>query len=181
MIMVEPNPTIQNAKDKIAEAERMMAEARKMLTDAEVEAKRNITDDPLAEYRKAIETYGYTYSVESTGSVVRSESTHIFYPDDVNPYYRHLNSYYAEEAARLHAEIDRMLAFKWCNDQDYEPDWSNPSEIKWGVYFDTAYGHYDIWHTYTENVGPVYFSTRKIAVNCANWLNAKDGYLNVVY
>ena len=168
-------------KEKLEKAYELIGEANKLIDEVANSEPEVEPEDPVAEYRKAIETYSYTYSVESTGSVVRSESTHIFYPDDVNPYYRHLNSYYAEEAARLHAEIDGMLAFKWCNDHDYEPDWSNPSEDKWGIYFDTEYGRYNAWHTHTEKADSVYFSTREIALNCANWLNAKYGYPGVAY
>lgn len=115
MIMVEPNPTIQNAKDKIAEAERMMAEARKMLADAEAEAKRNITDDPVAEYKEAAENRTYVYIVDYMGRAKSSITNRRFCPEDYNPYYRYMDKFYADEAARLKQSIDEQLAFKWCN------------------------------------------------------------------
>ena len=70
-------------------------------------------------------------------------------------------------------KLSKLIKFKFCYDYSYKPDWNDASDRKWYVYFDTMHGKYDIdWVTTWDRPSTVYFSTRKIARKCADWLNA---------
>ena len=93
--------------------------------------------------------------------------------DYYNPYHIYLSEEYAKKASKMKKFNDMLLAFKWCHDRDYEPDWSDSDSIKYFVYYDTSNEKYFANCTYGgRNI--VYFSTRIRAEDCAEWLNSID-------
>ena len=94
--------------------------------------------------------------------------------DYYNPYHMYLSEEYAKKAAKMKKFNDRLLAFKWCHDRTYEPDWFDSDSIKYCVYYDTSDEKYSVDCTYVCGRNTVYFSTRIRAEECAEWLNSID-------
>ena len=67
---------------------------------------------------------------------------------------------------------DMLLAFKWCYDREYEPDWKDNDESKFTVYYDGE--EYTSDEMVTYHAATVYFHSREIAQKCAYWLNNID-------
>lgn len=90
---------------------------------------------------------------------------------DINPFSEYPNEEYAKKALRMKQFNDILLAYKWCYDRDYEPDWSNIDENKYGVeqYYYT--GEFRGIAVGSKNVYGVVFSTHEIARSCADFLN----------
>ena len=69
-------------------------------------------------------------------------------------------------------KLTKLMKFKFCYDRSYAPDWSNESEYKWFVYFNTPNGKYNYDYTVTwDRPSTVYFSSEEVAQKCAYWLN----------
>ena len=82
---------------------------------------------------------------------------------------------YAKKLQKLNKFNGMMLAFKWCYDRNYEPDWDG-EEDKYSVYYcqnQFAKG-YKVDFTVNGNNNIVYFSSENIAEKCAEWLNKID-------
>lgn len=91
-----------------------------------------------------------------------------------NPYHVYLSEEYVKKAAKMKKFNDMLLAFKWCHDKTYEPDWFDSNSIKYCVYYDTSYETYSADCTNVCDRNTVYFSTRIRAEDCAEWLNSID-------
>jgi len=81
---------------------------------------------------------------------------------------------YAEKLRKLNRLNGMMLAFKWCYDRDYEPDWEDNNSCKYTVDYDVTTNKFE--HTWfgTLKLNHVYFSSVDIAKKCAEWLNKID-------
>ena len=90
-----------------------------------------------------------------------------------NSYHMYLSEEYAKKAAKMKKFNDMLLAYKWCHDKTYEPDWFDSDSIKYYVYYDTSYETYSADCTFVCR-NTVYFSTRIRAEDCAEWLNSID-------
>jgi hypothetical protein len=81
---------------------------------------------------------------------------------------------YAEQAQKIKEFNDKLLAFKWCYDRDYEPVFSGDyNNCAYHIYYDSVDRKYD-WDServYDRNI--IYFSSREIAQKCCDWLNAE--------
>lgn len=77
---------------------------------------------------------------------------------------------YAKKLQKLNKFNGMMLAFKWCYDRDFEPDW-NTLEEKYYVYYSNCYQKYDVASVSVHDIHNIYFSTEEIAQKCADWLN----------
>lgn len=77
---------------------------------------------------------------------------------------------------RCHAKmkfISKLTQFKYCYDRDYEPDWTDFEENKYGIYYSHTYSKYRITiDNSAETPESIYFSTLEIAQKCCDWLNA---------
>lgn len=71
----------------------------------------------------------------------------------------------------------RCIYFKWYYDRDYVPDWKSDYCNKWYVYKEYSKEHganvpeYIVGVSDTGDENHIYFSSRKIAEKCAEWLN----------
>lgn len=107
------------------------------------------------------------------GALPFSESGR-FASEYYNPYHMYLSEEYAKKASKMKKFNDMLLAFKWCHDKTYEPDWFDFDSIKYYVYYDTSDETYSADCTYVCDRNTVYFSTRIRAEDCAEWLNSID-------
>ena len=141
-------------------------------------------DNVLADYKSAFkqEDGNYVYYLDFNSEVYGCPNVNANFPYSVygnvdkydNPYHMYLSEEYANKAAKMKKFNDMLLAFKWCYDRTYEPDWGDSDSQKYFIYYDTVKSIYavDSFHMFVKN--DVYFSTRIGAKNCANWLNKID-------
>lgn len=141
-----------------------------------VEAKQaeRITDELLEDYFSCFN--GSMYYLNENGVV---EENVVYSTDsefDLYPYLNYPNKEYAFQAQKLKKFNDMLLAFKWCYDRDFEPDW-NSDEDKYSVYYcqnQFAKGYKIDFTVNCNNNNIVYFSSEDIAEKCAEWLNKID-------
>ena len=77
---------------------------------------------------------------------------------------------YAKKLRKLNRLNGMMLAFKWCYDRDYVPNWAVDS-CKYTIMWDTATNRFDYTWSNIALFNHVYFSSDFIAKKCAEWLN----------
>jgi hypothetical protein len=97
-----------------------------------------------------------------------------FYPyqECTNPFSCYLSRDYADYAAVGKKFLDACLAFKWCYDAEYNPNWGNRQEIKWYVIWDYNLSRFTVFHAQSfPSPSTVYYSSREIAQKCADWLD----------
>lgn len=81
---------------------------------------------------------------------------------------------YAKKLQKLNKFNGMMLAFKWCYDRDYEPNWADEDSCKYTIIWNVTNNRFDyVWSTITR-CNYVYFSSDDIAKKCAEWLNKID-------
>lgn len=139
-----------------SEADSLIAE----LNRPERASQSNATETMLKKYiDNVVDRYGY------------------YKPDASNPFSRYLSKDYAEFADRAKRFTDACLAFKWCWDADYNPNWKNATEYKWYIVFDYFNDRFSVRHCeLLQEMGTVYFSTKEIAESCADWLHSTGLY-----
>ena len=139
-----------------SEADALIAE----LNRPEPASQSNATETMLKKYiDNVVDRYGY------------------YKPNASNPFSRYLSKDYAEFADRAKRFTDACLAFKWCWDADYNPNWNNATEYKWYIVFDYFNDRFSVRHCeLLQEMGTVYFSTKEIAENCADWLHSTGLY-----
>lgn len=141
--------------------------------------------DVLADYKSAFQEYNESdlYFLDSN-----SEVKGLSYIGGASPfsengryashyynlYHVYLSEEYAKKAAKMKKFNDMLLAYKWCHDKTYEPDWSDSDSIKYYVYYDKSDEAYSSGCTYVCGGNTVCFSTRIQADDCADWLNSID-------
>lgn len=133
-----------------------------------------IDDDILKDYNTI---QGDTkYFLDRTGEIYAEVAQHdsvIRDPYDAYPYLNYHTEEYAKEAQKLKKFNDMLLAFKWCYDRNYVPDWT-VKNLKYRIGYDSDKRRYDICGYATWSYFTVYFSSRDIAQKCADWLNNID-------
>lgn len=174
-------------KEKLERAYELINEANKLIDDVANSKTEDESENPVAEYINAINAVNDNNDNDCLFSVNTYGYLDSHYPDKFdnlifNPYYQFLSREYADEAARLYKMICMQLAFKWCHDRDYVPDWTNADKFKWYVYRDTKNHSYaSSYVCRSKNCADVYFSSEEIAQKCADWLNSiNNGSENVL-
>lgn len=155
--------------------ESLKSEADALITELnkpESEPKSDVTETVLKKY---IEAFGEGRSCYALGVISGDViSTYGYYkPNARNPFSKYLSKDYAEFAQRAKKFTDACLAFKWCWDADFNPDWKNASESKWYIVYDYFNDRFIVNHCQLlQEIGTVYFSTKAIAESCVYWLYA---------
>ena len=162
--------------EKIKEAERLIAEANKLI--AEVKNSKD-GENILADYIDAFTVRDRMYYIDSNGDIDFVMYDLPFDATDSNPYGHYPTKELAEQAKAMKDFNDKLLAFKYCYDLDYKPNWddihsTDGSDAKFYVYFDSTDYKYHCRYCHTNNCNTVYFSSEEIAQKCADWLNLKE-------
>lgn len=154
--------------EKIKEAERLIAEATKLIAEV-----KNSKDDEniLADYINAFTVQDRMYYIDGDDDV-DYEFQCSFDATESAPYRYYPTLKLAEQAKAMKDFNDRLLAFKYCYDADYKPDWSDTSCEKYYVYYSNRYHKYDVDSVTVCDLHNIYFSTEEIAQKCAVWLNS---------
>ena len=164
-------------KEKLEKAYELIDEANKLIDEVANSEPEVEPEDPVAEYKNEVnaryngDVADVNFYVNFYGKSSRSCSAS-FDASMYNSYYQFLSKEYADEAARLYKLICMQLAFKWCHDRDYVPDWADAESEKWFVAYDAVSNIYDIGAAYVVTENLVFFSSREVAQKCADWLNS---------
>ena len=160
-------------EEKIKKMNEMLAEVNNLAKEIDEEVNKKQTDDVdmLSIYINDIEHISILYWVDADGEV--DDGTAEYKPDHYNPYSNYVSDTYAKTAAKMKKFTDMLLAFKWCYDRNYEPDWS-AKNTKHCVIYDSFSGQYSTDCRVNWSCSMVYFSSEAIAQKCADWLNEID-------
>lgn len=131
--------------------------------------KEQIKTDVIADYHNVDHNTAYALSFDNDTISCSPYS----YPENTHYYYH--TKEYAEMAKEMKEFNDKLLAFKWCYDRDYTPDWDDSSTCKYCVAYDNYSGQYVRHSWYGDKYPTVYFSTKEIAQKCCDWLNSEEG------
>lgn len=165
-------------KEKLEKAYELIDEANKLIDEVAnsgpEDEPEDEPEDPVAEYKKRLALCDKSAYYIDLGDVSRG------YPDefdegDYNPYYQFLDGGYAYEAAEHYKLICMQLAFKWCHDRDFIPDWKNINEGKYFLCFDSRDSTFLVQGASYAQFNAVYFSNEDIAQKCAEWLKSQLG------
>jgi hypothetical protein len=121
--------------EKIQRAEQLIAEANALLNEIKVNSSNE--KDVIAKYKNDYNK-GYKYYLNNQSNVdfiYRGNSFETTKSLSQSPYQYYLTKELAEQAKKLKDFNDKLLAFKYCYDLDYKPDWSDDT-IKYYVYYD---------------------------------------------
>ena len=170
--------------EKIKEAESMMLEATKLMESAKKlieESKISNDTEVLAEYNNKFGTGCSYWYLDCMGDIIGSSSISSISNIPKNEF-NYFNNFwdlkYAEQSKQLTTFNNKLLAFKWCYDRDYEPDWDS-DESKFFVYRsylqkENMYNTYRWDKTWILYENTVYFSSKEIAQKCCDWLNSLE-------
>lgn len=166
---------INELSDKVnalADEYQKSVEAEQVEPIDEAEQAEKFTDELLEDYFSCFNGSMYYLnenSVVEEAAIYSDDSAY-----DLYPYLNYPNKEYAFQAQKLKKFNDMLLAFKWCYDRDYEPDWVDDDNPKYTVVWNVGANRFDyVWSTLTR-CNYVYFSSEKIATKCAEWLNKID-------
>lgn len=168
-------------KEKLEKAYELIGEANKLIDEVANSEPEVEPEDPVAEYKNEVnaryngDVADVNFYVNFYGKSSRSCSAS-FDASMYNSYYQFLSKEYADAAARMYKMICMQLAFKWCHDRDFVPDWNN-WELNAGKFYlkySRRTKEYSVFDAYCDEGAVVYFSTPEIAHKCADWLNSLD-------
>ena len=163
-----------NINEKINKMNELLAEVNKLAEEIKNEQNTpvSVTNNVLSRYINDSQDIDITnYWLDSNGEVVYGQEKYL--PNNYNPYCNYMRKDYADKSAKLKKFYDILFAFKWSNDKDYEPDWTN-TENKYYIYYDVVESKYNIDFVYDMVECIVYFKSSEIAEKCANYLTCID-------
>lgn len=167
-LYIEGEAKSMNKQERIKELKKQIEEINAQINELE-------RDDTLEQYESDISWGSDRYTLDNFGCVKILEPTIGFNSDEYNPYRHYMTEEYANKASKIKKFNDMLMAFKWCYDRDYEPDWTTKCTKYCIVYnFDVNPKCYDVAWDYKRKHNEIYFSSEDVARKCANWLNNID-------
>ena len=79
---------------------------------------------------------------------------------------------YAKKAQRMKKLNDKLLAFKWCYDRDYDVK-QRTCSYSYVIHYDNDIHKYTWTSIVNSGHNIIYFSTKEIAQLCCDWLNTE--------
>lgn len=161
-------------EEKTMDKQERIKELKKQIEEINAEINELERNDTLEQYESDI-TWRYDGYILNERGCVDEDNDSIFNANDYNPYRHYMTEEYANKAAKIKKFNDILMAFKWCYDRDYEPDWITRYAKYRVVYnFDANPKHYYVVLDYKHKHNEIYFSSEDIAQKCADWLNNID-------
>ena len=111
------------------------------------------------------------YYLDSSDVIKNQDNECTVFDIKENEYSNYANEEYAKQARTIKEFHDKLLAFKYCYDKDYTPDWNNNWEHKYYIFYDNECEQYVTRRTVSNEIYTVYFSRQEIAQQCVDWLN----------
>jgi hypothetical protein len=167
--------------ETIAETNRLFAElTEELATSKENEnSKDDIVIDILERYKDIRELHDYLYFLDENSKIDNCRGPYEFVNNVEDPYDLYPTKKLAHQAQKMKIFNDLCLAFKYCHDEDYQPDWSN-YDYKYRVIYDFENNRYYVEQPEKYYCNVVHFSSREIAQKLANYLNEIDPNGNMV-
>ena len=159
-----------SVQDKI---EALKQEFLERLSELEKEAaeENSTSKDILAKYVAWFDGDNRSYYLNIYSDVAMSYISYDALDDKRNPYQLYPTADLARLAYAHKRYNDMLLAFKYCYDHDYCPDWGSV-DILYSVGFNLKKNKYEALTLLNYTPVSVIFSTNEIAQKCADWLNA---------
>lgn len=156
--------------DKI---EALKQEFLERLSELEKEAAEeySTSKDILAKYVGRFDGDNRSYYLDDDSKVDWTCISYVHIRDARNPYQLYPTADLARLAYAHKRYNDMLLAFKYCYDCHYCPDWEGFDNM-YSVGFNHKKGKYDVITLLHDTSSSVIFSTKEIAQKCADWLNA---------
>lgn len=156
--------------EKINLLESQIVETNKLL--AEIKKERENEESVLAKYWRCMNSEEPVYCVDPHNKVTKTLIGIRYDDNNTDRYSNYPTEEYAEQAQNIKEFNDKLLAFKWCYDKDYEPMFSSDYSSKdYYIYYDLEDKKYDYdWDT-TIHRNLIYFSSAEAAQKCCDWLN----------
>jgi hypothetical protein len=173
------NTNIEERMNKLSES---IAETNKLFAEITAELatlkesennKDDIVIDVLDRYKDIRELPDYLYYLDEGSKIDSFRGEYKFVKDAINPYDIYPTEKLAYQAQKIKIFNDLCLAFKYCHDEDYQPDWDN-YEYKYRVIYDFENNRYHVEQPEKYCCNVVHFSSREIAQKFANYLNEID-------
>ena len=156
--------------EKIELLESQITEANRLLT--EIKKEKENKESVLAEYWNAVNSGETVYCLNSSNEVSDICAYRRYDDTYTDRYSNYPTEEYAEQAQRIKEFNDKLLAFKWCYDRDFEPVFSSDYSSKdYFIYYDLESKQYDYGCDTTIHRNLIYFSSAEIAQKCCDWLN----------
>ena len=151
-------------------------ELNKQIEKLKAEINKIEHEDTLEQYVSDLCWAVKRYTLDEFGRIKILEPIVGFDANEYNPYCHYMTEEYVNKAAKIKKFNDMLMAFKWCYDKDYEPDWTQGEDAKYRVVynFDTYPKRYYVDWSYMYNHNEICFSSEDIAQKCADWLNSID-------
>ena len=165
----------ETALELLLKADGLISQAKELLAQAvdDESESTNCANDTLAAWREHIVTKA-AYGLRDDDEVESiTDEGYPLYIDDFNPYGTYPTEEYALMAQKMKIFNDKLLAFKWCYDRDFQPDWSD-ERYKYYIAFNSHTQGYEVGYTLVAEQPTVYFRTQRVALDCAMWLNSLE-------
>ena len=159
--------------ESIAETNKLFAEITAELALHKEGNNENDVTDVLKRYKDARNLLKNSYYIDENSEIKEAYGICNFYTDVENPYDVYITKEFATQAQKMKKFNDLCLAFKYCYDEDYQPDWSNYN-YKYRVIYDFENNRYYVEQPEKYYCNVVHFSSRKIAQKLADYLNEID-------
>lgn len=163
--------------ERIKQLEEQITLTNQLLAELKAEREKENKESVLEEYWNCLNSdRGVTYYVDGSNKVYNAKLSNKYDDTNTDRYANYPTKEYAEQAQKIKEFNDKLLAFKWCYDRDYEPKWECnglTKENKYYVYYDDSYGEYDYDYVCNYQSNLVYFSSEKTAKKCCDWLNTE--------
>ena len=172
--------TEQELLNKINNCKSEIENLNALITDLQEQAEKFKQEINKAELKDILDDYETALIKNSfwleghLGDVILGGETHMVRLKDDNPYACYPTQEYAEKARKIKTLNDMLLAFKWCYDKDFDPDFDT-DVARYYVTYDACNDVFDVDTCYT----PIYFnavcfSKHDKAQKCCDWLNSMD-------
>lgn len=175
----------ETTEQKINKIKEYVSKINELIADIEENKNTNAVNKPeppkdiLAQYNNAIfnqlENTSMAWYIDNDAyndNSIEWTTDPNFHKD--NPLCYYPNKEYAEKALILQKLNNALLAFKYCYDTDYEPDWEDNDERKYYIYqayLNDGTTSFNTDYTTYRDMNTIYFSKAEIARKCAMWLN----------
>ena len=150
-----------------------ITELKKQIEDINAQIKKlEATNNVLDNYYSALK-YGAWIIDHSEDDNIYCCSNSANFPERIKNYEIYPTESYTKMAFAMQKFNNMLLAFKWCYDRNYKPDWDN-YDYKYRVEYNTEEESYQFSTNEKCVNNEVYFSSVEIAKKCADWLNEID-------
>lgn len=169
--------------ESIAETNKLFAEiTAELATLKEQENNEDIsTANILEKYINIRESSTDMYYIDENSEIAECCGVCEFCMNVENPYDVYPTKKLALQAQKMKKFNDLCLAFKYCHDEDYQPDWSKISnDEKYAVCYMDDIDNYEVYVDDDMNRCCIYFSHKEIAQKLADYLNEIDPDGNMV-